>query len=99
MNCDSATGCGPDTHNLHCSYPNCNKGNTRKFATASDLWESGIEHHDESVQLIKLVNKLDTDDSVGLDLGGDGDLGETLAYFLDELINRGVIEIKITGKL
>lgn len=24
--CDPEKGCGPNTHNLHCSYPNCEKG-------------------------------------------------------------------------
>ena len=66
---------------------------------AENRWEQGIEHYTESVELIRLVNKLDKLDSLSLDLGGDGDTGETLAYFLDELIERGVIEIKITGKL
>lgn len=64
-----------------------------------DRWEQGIEHYTESVELIRLVNKLDKLDSLSLDLGGDGDPGETLAYYLDELIDRGLIEIKIKGKL
>jgi hypothetical protein len=67
--------------------------------TAGERWEQGIDHYDESIELIRLVNKLDTNDGVGLELGGDGDLGETLAYYLDELIDRGLIEIKIKGKL
>jgi hypothetical protein len=26
MSCDPVKGCPPDTHNLHCGYPNCEKG-------------------------------------------------------------------------
>jgi len=64
---------------------------------ADKRWEDGIDHYPESLQLVKLVNKLDKEDSLGLELGGDGDPGETLAYFLDELIQRGKIEIKINN--
>lgn len=69
------------------------------MSITDDRWEQGIDHYDESVKLIRMINQLDTDDSLGLDLGGDGDPGETLAYLLDELIQRGVIEITITGNL
>lgn len=71
----------------------------RSKLSIEERWEQGIEHHNESVKLIKLINKLDTNDELCLDLGGDGDLGETLAYYLDELIDRDLIEIKIKGKL
>lgn len=30
--CDPATGCGPKTHNIHCSYPNCDMGRAKSQA-------------------------------------------------------------------
>lgn len=69
------------------------------MSVIENRWEQGIEHYDESVKLIKLIDKLDTECEIDLKMGGDGDIGETLAYFLDELIDRGLIEITIKGKL
>lgn len=60
-----------------------------------ERWEQGVEHYPESIALIKLVNDLDTTLALDLKCGGDGDVGETLAYFLDELIDRKIISITI----
>ena len=58
-------------------------------------WEEGISHFPESEKLIRLISGLDLDDSLNLKMGGDGDMGETLAYFLDELIETGRIYIEV----
>lgn len=73
--------------------------NRRKKLTIDGRWEEGIPHYPEAEQLIRLVDKLDKDDALQLDMGGDGDPGETLAYFLDVLIENDIVEIKIKGKL
>lgn len=66
------------------------------MSVADDRWDRAEEHYDESIELIRLINELDEDsDSLDLRLGGDGDAGEVLAYFLDELIASGKIEITI----
>jgi len=69
------------------------------MSITDERWEEGHPHHVEAEQLIRLVDKLDDECYLDLKMGGDGDLGETLAYYLDELIDRGLIEIKIKGKL
>lgn len=33
MSCDPVNGCPPDTHNLHCDYPNCAKGRAGRPVT------------------------------------------------------------------
>jgi hypothetical protein len=58
-------------------------------------WEQGIPHYNEVTTLIRHINMLDSQGELDFELGGDGDLGETLAYFLDELIDRGIISITI----
>jgi hypothetical protein len=63
-----------------------------------DRWEEGIDNHEESIRLARLIGDVDFEhysDSFCLKFGGDGDNGETLAYILDDLIDAGLIEIKI----
>lgn len=61
-------------------------------------WENGVDHHPEAIGLVKKINKLDTESLLDFKTGGDGDIGETVAYFLDELIDRGIISITIHAK-
>lgn len=65
--------------------------------TPDERWEQGIEHHPESIALIHAMRKVDEDSQADdlLELGGDGDEGEILAYLLDECIDRGYISIQI----
>ena len=58
-------------------------------------WKSDTPHYPEAVRLVKLVDNLDTPGHLDLKMGGDGDMGETLAYYLDELIDLGMIAIRI----
>lgn len=54
-------------------------------------WEDGVEHHPESVRLMKELMAVDFDlcgDSFGWKVGGDGDNGETLMYQLDIIFER-----------
>jgi hypothetical protein len=54
-------------------------------------WEQGIPHHLESVKLLKEVMEIDMEYcNLSLDFrtGGDGDLGEMLAYVLDMIFER-----------
>jgi hypothetical protein len=50
--------------------------------------EERDEHFPESIGLIKAIDKLDGDGALDLKFGGDGDLGETIADFIDELIEN-----------
>lgn len=59
-------------------------------------FDAGTAHNPVSLALVKAIQKLDIDDRLDLKLGGDGDLGEDLAYYLDELLDRG--EFTITRK-
>lgn len=61
----------------------------------NERWENGVEHDDSVEALLRLVNELDENCELDLKMGGDGDIGETLAYFLDELVERGAIKILI----
>ena len=52
-----------------------------------DRWEQGIEHDQRSVQIYGFMERYDWKfggDSAGLSSGGDGDIGESLMYLLDE---------------
>ena len=68
-----------------------------------DRWSEGIDHEPESMALIRLMAELDYRECDGgmadLKVGGDGDNGESLAYLLDELIDRGIITITIHKEL
>jgi hypothetical protein len=66
---------------------------SEKAMTPDELWENGVEHYEESYQLIKLVNKVSPE--LDLELGGDGDIGENIAYALDYLINTCKVKIEI----
>lgn len=49
-------------------------------------WEQGMEHHPKSIELYKVIEKLDWDygnDYFCWKSGGDGDNGEHLMYLLD----------------
>ncbi len=49
-------------------------------------WESGAEHHPQSVALYNVLEQLDWDiggDALSLSSGGDGDNGEHIMYLLD----------------
>lgn len=48
-----------------------------------DRWEKGIDHHWKSKEILKHINMLDVDLELDLKVGGDGDSGESLMYFLD----------------
>jgi hypothetical protein len=52
----------------------------------NDRWEKGIEHHEKSVELARLIDATDMlclDNYFYLKFGGDGDNGEFLLYILD----------------
>jgi hypothetical protein len=54
--------------------------------TKLNRWEDGIEHHDQSVQLMEFLKEHDYKDNGDyfcFKLGGDGDNGETLMYLMD----------------
>lgn len=86
---------GRNQHSLRSLWVLGAQEGTGQVSVDDDRWESGKSHRPESVQLIALINDLDDELHVGLEMGGDGDIGETLAYFLDELIETGKIEIRI----
>ncbi len=58
-------------------------------------WEAGEEHKPEVIDLIHAMRHIDTDNAAEytLEMGGDGDEGETIAYLLDELIETGRFSI------
>lgn len=58
--------------------------------TSNERWEAGIPHHKHSISLMEDLQKLDIENDLAIDLktGGDGDIGETLMYYLDEIFER-----------
>lgn len=63
---------------------------------ADKRWESGTPHHPQAYALVKALQPLDTNDMFS-ELGGDGDCGETLAYYLSELIETGKITVEVNA--
>ena len=61
--------------------------------TLEELWENGVSHHKESEQLIRLINKVSPE--LDLEMGGDGDIGENIAFAIDYLINTCKVKIQI----
>ena len=50
-------------------------------------WEDGVDHDSRSKELYKFMEAYDfkfNGDSLDLSSGGDGDIGETLMYLMDE---------------
>ncbi len=69
-----------------------------KGFTVPNRWEEGIDHHNEAIKLVELIGDVSFchyDDFMCIKTGGDGDNGEALAYMLDDLIDAGIVEIKI----
>ena len=48
-------------------------------------WSEGIEHHPESIKLMKEMQEVDLANDLAFDLktGGDGDNGELLMFIMD----------------
>ena len=69
-----------------------------KIDVAEVRWENGTDHHEVSEALVKAIANLDVDYRLDLSMGGDGDVGETLAYYIDELIDRGDFSITARPK-
>ena len=54
--------------------------------TPGERWEQGIDHDPRSEKLVRAMAKIDfdlCDDSLQINVGGDGDNGETMMYLLD----------------
>lgn len=61
--------------------------NVRKHIDVNERWEQGIDHDPRSKELLKFMSGYDLkfcDLSLDLKYGGDGDIGETLMYLMDE---------------
>jgi hypothetical protein len=69
-----------------------------KIDVAEVRWENGTDHHEVSEALVRAIANLDVDYTLDLKMGGDGDVGETLAYYIDELIDRGDFSIMDLSK-
>ena len=75
------------------------KLNEIKTLEVKDNWSLGVDHEPESDKLVRLIGDFDFahfNDTFCIKQGGDGDNGETLAYILDELIRRKLIEVKVS---
>jgi hypothetical protein len=49
-------------------------------------WENGVDHHPESEKIIRALRDLDgklLNYALDINVGGDGDNGETMMYLLD----------------
>ena len=54
--------------------------------TLEERWEQGIDHDPRSEKLVRAMAKIDFEqcqDSLQINVGGDGDNGETMMYLLD----------------
>lgn len=61
--------------------------NVRKHIDVNERWEQGIDHDPRSKELLKFMSEYDAKFcNLALDLsyGGDGDIGESLMYLMDE---------------
>jgi hypothetical protein len=56
--------------------------------TPKERWEQNIPHHSNSVRVKKLIDKIQEKEDHGIKFGGDGDLGETILYILDEYFEQ-----------
>ena len=59
----------------------------RQHIGIGERWERGIDHDPRSKELLKFMSGYDLkfcDLSLDLKYGGDGDIGETLIYLMDE---------------
>lgn len=70
-----------------------NEKSSLSHLSADDLYEQGIPHHRQSIQLVKLIDGVFPE--LDLEVGGDGDIGETIAYAIDYLINNNKLNIEI----
>jgi hypothetical protein len=60
-------------------------GTTKKISPG-ERWERGIPHDPRSIEIVEYMQEIDWDECGGaLDIktGGDGDIGETMMYYLD----------------
>jgi hypothetical protein len=63
--------------------------------TIGKRWEEGIDHDPRSIEMVEFMSMLDweeCDGSLDIQMGGDGDNGESMMYLLDvyfELKDRG----------
>jgi hypothetical protein len=77
--------------------------NAEKIGLVYDRWNAGIEHHPNSIRLMKFLKKIDSNaygDSFCWKTGGDGDNGETLMFQLDaffELLEKLPESEKLIG--
>ena len=60
----------------------------QRVSVIESRWEAGKPHHPEAVRILKGMKALDYMGEADLDLGGDGDHGETLLYLLSEFLER-----------
>ena len=54
--------------------------------SVAERWERGIDHDPRSIEIVKYMQKIDWDEGGGaldIETGGDGDIGETMMYYLD----------------
>lgn len=55
--------------------------------SVQERWENGVAHDERSRELYRFMEAYDwkfLGDSLGLTSGGDGDIGESLMYLMDE---------------
>ena len=66
-----------------------------RISIIDSRYDANTPHNPKSIKLIDALRDLDIYDQFNLQMGGDGDTGESLAYLLDELIETGKIELKV----
>lgn len=62
-------------------------------------WENGEDQADEARELVRLLHRLDLNCTNMFELGGDGDPGETLVDMLSELVDLGIVSLKVDSKV
>lgn len=54
MSCDPVKGCPPNTHNLHCGYPDCEKGRVKKPTPTQSELVAAVLH---AVRVLDAIEK------------------------------------------
>ena len=69
-------------------------------ARLDQRWEDGVPHHPFSEAVVRAMAEIDREAGlpVDIEIGGDGDNGETMMFLLDEWVERNGGKCPCCGK-